>query len=121
MKTSSAKAKARRLQNWTRDYMLKLTEGILTADDIRSAIMGEAGEDIKLTTKARQVFPFTFECKNTERLNIWDAYRQSEAHAEKVHHEPVVIFSRNRHRPLACIDAEYFLNMCRSLYDDRRV
>ena len=47
MKTRSAKSKGRRLQNQVKELLLEaFTE--LEPDDIRTAIMGETAEDIKL-------------------------------------------------------------------------
>ena len=51
MKTRSAKAKGRRLQNKIRDLLLEEFKD-LEPDDIRTAIMGETGEDIKLLKNA---------------------------------------------------------------------
>ena len=48
MKTKSGKAKARKLQDWVRDALYERFE--FTKDDIRCALMGESGEDIKLTS-----------------------------------------------------------------------
>ena len=48
MKSRSAKNKGKRLQNSFRDLLLE-TFTQLEPDDIRSAIMGESGEDIKLS------------------------------------------------------------------------
>ena len=62
MKTRSAKAKGRRLQNKIRDLLLEEFKE-LEPDDIRTAIMGETGEDIKLSPAARKKIPYSFECK----------------------------------------------------------
>ncbi len=111
MKPGSAKAKGRRLQQWTRDYMLNLTNGVLKDDDIRSTSMGAPGEDILLSTRARDIFPLSIECKNKERINIWDSYGQAMYHANRVGYEACVVFCRNRAKPLVAIDAEFFLTM----------
>ena len=60
MKTRSAKSKGRRLQNQVKELLLEaFTE--LEPDDIRTAIMGETGDDIKLSPAARREIPFSFE------------------------------------------------------------
>ena len=41
MKTSSAKAKGRALQDWTRDTLKSLFK--FTDDDLKCAVMGETG------------------------------------------------------------------------------
>ena len=54
MKTSSAKAKGRKLQDLVRDKLLEKFKNYLEEDDIKSAIMGETGEDIKLSPAAKR-------------------------------------------------------------------
>ena len=78
MKTASRKAKGRRLQNKIRDLLIEHFSDELEVDDIRCAIMGESGEDLKLSPAARKLIPYSFECKNQEKLNIWDSLEQAE-------------------------------------------
>ena len=61
MKSRSAKAKGRRLQQKVRDLLLEKFSEELEPDDIRSAIMGESGEDLKLSPAARKLIPYSFE------------------------------------------------------------
>ena len=70
MKTSSRKAKGRRLQNWTRDELLSRFSS-LSNDDIYCAIMGESGADVKFSPHAQQHIPYSIECKNQEAVNVW--------------------------------------------------
>ena len=51
----SRKAKGRRLQNWVRDTLLKIfsNNGFLDENDIKCAVMGETGADIKLSNTAK--------------------------------------------------------------------
>ena len=77
MKTRSAKSKGRRLQNQIKELLLESFKE-LEPDDVRSAIMGETGEDIKLSPAARRQIPYSFECKNQEKLNIWESLNQAE-------------------------------------------
>ena len=106
MKTRSAKNKGKRLQNNVRDLLLE-TFTQLEPDDVRSTTMGESGEDIQLSPAARKLIPFAFECKNQEKLNIWEAYKQACENAG--HYEPIVVIKRNNQKPLVLIDAEYFM------------
>jgi len=76
MKTSSAKAKGRKLQQAVRDLLLQHSVG-LTEDDIRSTSMGAGGEDILLSQAGREAFPWTVEVKAQEKLNVWSAYDQA--------------------------------------------
>ena len=107
MKTSSAKQKGRRLQCWTVDQILE-TFAELTADDVRSTSMGAGGVDVQLSQRAKQLIPFDFECKNTERPKIWEAFSQAEDNCA-VDREPAVILKRNGCAPLIILDAEYIM------------
>ena len=108
MKTRSAKNKGKRLQNKVRDLLLE-TFSDLEPDDIRSAIMGETGEDIKLSPAARRLIPYSFECKNHEKLNIWSALEQAEEYSHKG--TPVVVFKRNRSKTYAVIELKEFVDL----------
>ena len=112
MKTSSAKAKGRRLQQWCRDQILE-TFPKLTEDDVRSTSMGAGGMDIQLSQAAQKVFPFAVEAKNQERVNLWNAFEQCEDNCGKL--EPVLIVKRNGAAPLAVIDAEFFFENAHKL------
>lgn len=108
MKTSSAKAKGRRLQNNVRKLLLETLE-LENEEHIDTATMGESGEDIKLSPTARKKFPFSVECKNQERLNIWSALEQSEQNAKKYH--PIVVFKRNYSKTYIAMELEHFLDV----------
>ena len=75
MKTQSAKAKGRKLQQWVRDQIIEQLE--VHPEDIESRSMGAGGEDLIMARAARQKFPFSVECKNVEKLNVWEAYEQA--------------------------------------------
>ena len=113
MKTSSGKAKGRRLQNKVRDVLLEHFSDKIEPDDIRTAIMGETGEDIKLSPAARRLIPYSFECKNQEKLNIWSSLEQAEENSGD--YPPVLIFKRNRSKTYVTIELEEFMK----LIDDR--
>ena len=113
MKTSSGKAKGRRLQNKVRDVLLEHFSEELEPDDIRTAIMGETGEDIKLSPAARRLIPFSFECKNQEKLNIWSSLEQADENSGD--YPPVLIFKRNRSKTYVTVELEEFMK----LIDDR--
>lgn len=108
MKTQSAKAKGRKLQQMVRDLILEtFTE--LEPDDVRSTSMGAGGEDLQLSPAARRKFPYSVECKNVEKLNVWGAYEQAEANSGD--HEPLLIMKKNRKKPLVVIDLEAFVEL----------
>ena len=108
MKTRSAKAKGRRLQNKIRDLLLEEFKD-LEPDDIRTAIMGETGEDIKLSPAARRKIPYSFECKNQEKINIWESLKQSEENSGD--YPPILIFKRNRSKTYVTLELEDFLKL----------
>ena len=107
MKTQSAKAKGRRFQQWVRDKLIEQLN--VHPEDIESRSMGAGGEDLIMARAAREKFPFSIECKNVEKLNVWEAYKQAKENAGK--YVPIVVMKRNQEKPLIVIDAEEFVNI----------
>ena len=107
MKTSSAKAKGRRLQQWFRDLLIEKLE--VHPEDIESRSMGAGGEDLIMARAARKKFPYSIECKNQEKVNIWDSYEQAQENSGD--YEPIVVLKRNNTKPLVLIDADYFVGL----------
>ena len=114
MKTSSAKAKGRKLQQWFRDCLIDVLE--IHEEDIESRSMGAGGEDLIMARAAREKFPYSVECKNQEKINIWESYKQADSNSKV--YEPVVVLKRNNHKPLVLVDAEYFVNLHKEKKDD---
>lgn len=108
MRPSSSKAKGRRLQNKLVE-LLRQQFSELDPDDIKPAIMGESGVDIKLSPAAKKLIPWAFECKNVEKLNIWDALLQAEANACK--EAPALVFTKNRKPIYVALTLEKFLEI----------
>ena len=106
MKTSSAKAKGRWLQKWTRDLLLSLAPS-LEPDDIISTSSGARGEDLKFSPAARRIYRLSVECKNQENLNWWSAYDQAVANCPEGC-EPIVVGKKNGRKPKVMVDANYF-------------
>ena len=107
MKTQSAKAKGRKLQQWTRDRLVECLN--IHPEDIKSTSMGAGGEDVIMARAARQKFPYSIECKNQEKINIWSAYEQAAQNSGD--YTPLVLLKRNRSKPLILIDAETFIDL----------
>ena len=107
MKTQSAKAKGRRLQQWFRDQLIEKLE--VHPEDVESRSMGAGGEDLIMARAAREKFPYSVECKNQEKLNIWESYSQAVDNCKD--YEPLVVIKRNNHKPLVVVDAEYFVGL----------
>lgn len=107
MKPQSAKAKGRLLQQWVRDKLIELLG--VHPEDIESRSMGAGGEDLIMARAARKSFPMSIECKNVEKLNIWDAYEQASANCGD--YQPIVVMKKNGKKPLVVVDAEYYINL----------
>ena len=111
MKTQSAKSKGRRLQQWIRDLLIEKLK--IHPEDIESRSMGAGGEDLIMARAARESFPYSVECKNQEKINIWESYKQADDNSKD--YEPIVVLKRNNQKPLILVDAEYFVNLHNSI------
>lgn len=111
MKPQSCKAKGRNLQKWVREQLIEQLE--IHPEDIESRSMGAGGEDLIMARAAREKFPFSVECKNVEKLNVWEAYEQAKANCGV--YEPIVVMKKNHKKPLVVMDAENFIKMLRGL------
>ena len=107
MKTQSAKAKGRKLQQWIRDLLVETLK--IHPEDIESRSMGAGGEDLIMSRAARDAFPYSVECKNQEKLNIWSAYSQAQENSKG--YTPIVVLKRNNVKPLVLIDAQDFIDI----------
>ena len=107
MKTSSAKAKGRNLQKKVRELLIEYLK--IDPEDIESRSMGAGGEDLIMARAAREKFPYSVECKNQEKLNIWESYSQAVDNSKN--YEPIVVIKRNNHKALVVVDAEYFVGL----------
>jgi len=107
MKPQSAKAKGRRLQQETRQTLIEELD--IHPEDIESRSMGAGGEDLIMARAARAKFPYSVECKNQEKVNVWKSYEQCDANSKD--YEPVVIIKKNNFKPLAVVDLEYFIKL----------
>lgn len=105
MKTSSAKAKGRRLQQHVAARLRASFQ--LPEEDVRSTSMGAQGCDIQLSAAALARIPFAIECKNVEALNVWKAFAQARENARSA--KPLLVIARNRTEPLVVLEFEEFL------------
>ena len=108
MPGKKSKAKGRRLQNLVRD---KLREAVsnLEDDDIKSQTMGMTGEDIVLSPAAKKLIPYSFECKNVEKLNIWSALEQTSKNCED--RIPALVFTRNYTPTYVALPFEHLIEL----------
>ena len=117
MKTQSAKAKGRKLQQWFRELLIDVLK--IHEEDIESRSMGAGGEDLIMARAARTKFPYSIECKNQEKVNIWESYKQAETNSKD--YEPILVIKRNNHKPLVLVDADYFVNLHKEKHNDQNV
>ena len=116
MNPRSSKAKGRKLQNLVR---YKLREVFianwtkmpkLEDDDIKSQTMGMTGEDIVLSPRARKLIPYSFECKNVERLQFWSTVEQAESNIKDNTFAAIVV-KKNRREPYVAVSLDHFLEL----------
>ena len=108
MKAKSAKAKGRKLQNFVVKELRKAYPE-LEDDDIKAQIMGVCGEDVVFSPLAKRLIGLSFECKNQERLNLWDSLEQAKNNSED--RTPVLVFKRNRSDTYAAIPFEFLIKL----------
>ena len=108
VKAKSAKAKGRKLQNFVVEELRKAYPE-LEDDDIKAQIMGVSGEDVVLSPLAKRLIGLSFECKNQERLNLWDSLSQAENNCEE--RTPVLVFKRNRSKTYAAIPFDFLIKL----------
>ena len=106
MKTSSAKAKGRKLQQLVRDMILKYSPS-LELDDVKSTSMGAGGEDIQLSPAARRQYPVSIECKSRASYAFYKDYDQAVVNCPKGC-EPMLVCRANHRKAVVIIDAEWF-------------
>ena len=117
MKVQSGKAKGRRLQQWTRDVLIESLD--IHPEDIESRSMGAGGEDLIMSRAAREAFPYSVECKNQEKINVWSSYEQASENSGK--YTPIVVLKRNNVKPLVLIDAQDFIDIHKRIKTLQRI
>jgi len=87
----------------------------LSESDVFNTPGGVPGEDIKLSEKAREMFNYSCELKNVEKINIWSALKQAESDNRK--HPPLLIFSRNHSEDYCALKFSDFIKLLKELND----
>lgn len=98
IKTSSAKAKGRNLQQHCRDRILMVFDDHLTEGDVTSTSMGAGGIDVPLSPFARKIIPLSIECKSVKKLDLPGSMRQANAN-KYAYTYPVVVHKPHRVGP----------------------
>lgn len=110
IKTQSAKAKGRALQQHVRDRILAMFP-VLREGDVESRAMGSSGTDILLSPAARDVFPVSVECKKTKKTPSCSELAQSKAN-QSTNTVPAVVWCPHGKGPqhsLIMFELEEFL------------
>ena len=109
MKIQSAKQKGRKLQQKVAKDIIE-TFPQLEQDDCFSTSMGCGGEDVKMSPLARSCIPLSFECKNQEKINIWEAYEQAKKNCPEGAN-PCVVFKKNHSDVCAMVPWNVLLSL----------
>lgn len=118
MKTSSAKAKGRRLSQHLCDALMKCFNKSLKVGDILVTPSGVNGPDVSQSPLAQSLHPFDFECKNQEKISLWSSIAQAEQHTAKTGRVPALVVSRNRMKePYVCMPMSAFLKLLNPGYE----
>lgn len=111
MRTSSAKAKGRRASAETKELLLKYAPD-LRPDDIVVTPSGVPGPDLHFSPKAREKFNLVVETKNVEKLNMWEAFKQTLGHLVYAPNSiPTLFYRRNRSDLMVTLRAEDFVKL----------
>ena len=110
MKTQSAKAKGRRLQQWFRDLLIEKLD--VHPEDIESRSMGAGGEDLLFSPAARRCFPYSVECKNNKSNALYKVMDQAISNCPKGA-TPLAIIKADHKKPLAVVDADHFFKLAK--------
>lgn len=111
MKTRSAKAKGKRLQNVTAEQIRQELQ--LSEMDVIPVPSSVNGMDLWLSDKARKLWPYATEVKNQEKLSIWAALKQAEDNRKDL--TPLLVFSRNRSKTYVALEFSVFLRLVKLL------
>jgi len=106
MRTSSAKAKGRRLAQKCSDLILSRLP--IKKEDVTVTPSGVPGPDLTFGSSANGVWPFDdIEIKNQETVSIWAWLKQMEKRGDK----GLLVFSRNRAPIYAALSFELLLEL----------
>ena len=85
--------------------------------EIESREMGQSGVDIKLYAKAKEMFPFSVECRNRERWDIPAWIKQIKS-IQNEGTDWLLVISKNRYTPVIIMDANAFFDLYEQLIQE---
>lgn len=108
---ASRKAKGRNLQQWVAKKISEIT-GLSWGKDemIASREMAQSGTDIRLIGKAKELFPFSVECKYQESWSVPAWIQQAKDNWIKGT-DWLLFIRKNRHEEIVIMDAEAFFKI----------
>lgn len=106
---AARKAKGRRLASEIKEKLLQFRPD-LPPRDISITPSGCTGPDLTLSDRAQKEFPFTFEAKNQESIQIWQALKQAQSHA-KEGLTPLLVFRRNNSEAFVALKFDDFIKL----------
>ena len=107
----AAKAKGRKFQQWVASEISRIT-GLPWGPDepIASREMGQNGVDIRLVGEAKEICPYSVECKRCEKWKMREWIKQAQDNCMKST-DWVLFIRSSRERPIAVIDAAVFFRL----------
>ena len=116
---ASAKAKARRLQQFVAER-LSIVTGLPSGKDecIESREMGQSGPDVKLIGEAREMLKIAVECKAQENWSVHGWIEQS-IYNQRDDEDWILVCKRNRRKPVVIISWEYYEKLLQLMVAER--
>ena len=117
---ASRKAKARKCQQWVAKKVSNLI-GLPWGKDeqIASREMGQNGVDVRLVGEAREMWPWSVECKWQESWNVPEAVKQAKAN-QMNGTDWLVVMKKNQHDYVAILDGDVFFDILRLINGRRK-
>lgn len=116
MKTSSCKAKGRRLQYYIAEKIAELFNIKFDSSDdlcpIKSRLMGNSGTDIYITDKKlNDLFPYDIEIKNVEKPSIKSWISQAKSNTKENRNFLLFWKCKEFKKPVVILDSDEFFNL----------
>lgn len=81
----------------------------LDDQDLIATPSGANGEDIQMSSRAKEGLGWSIECKHYAKIAVYGWYEQAKSNAGD--REPVVFMKANHKKPLALMDADYAVRL----------
>ena len=117
---SSRKGKGRQLQQEIAKKISSLIDLPWGKDEqIASREMGQSGVDIRLVGEAKELFPWSVECKRQESWGVHSWIKQAQEN-QMSGTDWVIIAKRNRQDAVVILDADVFFDVLRLIQGRRK-